>query len=68
MSKQVPKQLSVKQASVMYGIPEWTIRAYISRRIIPFRKLGRRVYLPTDRLESWLQSFDVEPVTQGDSE
>ena len=57
----VPKQITVKQAEAIFNIPENTLRAYISRRIIPFRKVRGRVYFVTEKLEEWLSGFDVEP-------
>ncbi len=55
------KQLSLKEASEVYSIPLWTIRKWVFLRAIPFRKIGRRVYLPVERLEAWLSEHDVDP-------
>lgn len=62
MKNEIPKQLSVRQAAQVFNISENTLRSYIFRRIVPFRKVRGRVYLVTETLEAWLKSFDVEPV------
>ena len=54
------KQISLKEASEIYSIPIWTLRAYVQKRLIPFRKIGRRVYL-TEKFEDWLSQKDVDP-------
>jgi excisionase family DNA binding protein len=59
--KNLPLQLSVREASEVFNIPQNTLRAYIHRRIIPFRKVKGRVYLVTETISDWLSSFDVEP-------
>jgi len=61
---QLPKQLSVKQTSIVYGIPEWTLRGYLARRLIPHRRLGRKIYIPITKFEEWLSKGDVEPIPQ----
>ena len=63
------KQLSVREVSELYGIPQNTIRAYVYRRKIPYRKLFGKIYFDTEKLEEWLQGFDVptrKEVNNGD--
>jgi excisionase family DNA binding protein len=55
------KQLSVREVAEIYGIPEWTARKYIALRKMPYRKVGRRIYIAVDRLEAWLAERDVDP-------
>ncbi len=57
----VQRQLTVKLASEIYSIPEWTLRAYISQGRIPHRHVGRRVYIPVDKFEAWLKKGDFIP-------
>jgi len=60
------KQLSVKEVVELYGIPANTLRAYVHRRIIPFRKLRGKIYFQTERLEEWLSEFDVPVRKRGE--
>ncbi len=62
--RRLPRQLTVKQVSEEFNIPEWTIRSYISKRIIPHRRLGRKIYIPTEKFEAWLSRGDVEPQSE----
>jgi len=58
---ELPKQMSIRQISNLYQIPEWTLRGYIKNRTIPHRRLGRKIYIPTKKFEEWLEKGDVEP-------
>jgi hypothetical protein len=59
----LPQQLSVRQASAIFNIPEWTLRSYIHRRLIPYRKLRGKIYIPTEKFQKYLSKFDVDPIT-----
>ncbi len=61
VAEETHKQITVKEASKTYNITLWTLRNFISRRLIPIKKIGNRVYLETDQLETWLKQFDIAP-------
>jgi len=66
MNEIVKKQISVREASEIYSIPEWTLRTYIARRLIPHRRVRRKIYIPIKKFEEWLSKGDVEPVPQNE--
>ena len=55
----LPRQVTIKQASKIWGIPEWTLRKYISQRRCPHRRVYGRIYIPTKRFQEWLEECDV---------
>jgi excisionase family DNA binding protein len=55
------RQLTLQEASEIYGIPLWTLYKYVEKRMIPYRKVRRRIYIPVEKFEKWLESLDVEP-------
>ena len=57
---ELPKQVTISQASKIWGIPEWTLRKYISKRLCPHRRRFGRIYIPVKRFEEWLEEGDVE--------
>jgi len=57
----LPRQLTIKETSKIFNIPVWTLRAYISKRIIPHRRIRRRIYIPTEKFQEWLSQHDIDP-------
>lgn len=59
------KLLTVNEASLYLGIPEWTLRSKIWRREIPFVKLGSgkrsRVYFDRKDLDEWIEGNKIHP-------
>ena len=53
----LPKQLTIKEVSKLFGISEWTLRAYVSKRQIPHRRIGRRTFLYSCGRGKLLQMF-----------
>lgn len=50
--------LDVKSASDFLGETEKAIRARVARRMIPFRRLGRRIIFLRTELEAWLAALE----------
>ncbi len=55
--------LDYKAAAEYLGLSPLTLRRYVSRRLLPFLKLGpSAVRFTRDDLDLWLQSQRVEPL------
>lgn len=43
------------------GVKPWTIRAWVSRRKIPFTKVGRLTRYPESRINDWIRENTQDP-------
>lgn len=61
MVKALPKLLTIKEASEKTGIPERTLRTWISSgdRGLPVLKIRGRVFLNQNNFRHWLQMNSV---------
>lgn len=50
--------LDVRGASTFYGGTEKQTRGLVDRRLIPFKRLGKRIVFLRSELEAWLSSLD----------
>jgi len=58
-----PKQITLRQASKIFGIPLSTLRKHATNKKIPHRRLFGRIYLSTETFENFLKSLEVEVST-----
>ena len=56
--------LNIDQAASFLGLKKGTVYNMVSRRTIPFHKVGRRVLFKKEELEAWFASTFV-PCTPG---
>jgi len=56
--------LNVNEAAMFLGLKPGTVYNMISRRTIPFHKIGRRVLFRQAELEAWFQSTLVPCVSR----
>lgn len=46
------------------GVRPWTIRAWVSRRKIPYTKVGRLTRYPESRIDDWIKSNTFGPLQE----
>ncbi|MBT3182295.1 MAG: helix-turn-helix domain-containing protein [Deltaproteobacteria bacterium] len=54
--------LTVKEAAEYLRLAESTIYKMVSRRDIPFMKIGTRVIFDLEMLAEWVEAHTVQPV------
>lgn len=53
--------LTVEELARLLGVAPKTLRNYVSQRIIPFVKVGRRVLFQVKSIETWLEKKERKP-------
>lgn len=64
MEKQNKLAVSVREASAMLSVSPRTIQNYISAKLLPARKIGRRTVIPVRVLEAFLRSDHESPLAR----
>jgi excisionase family DNA binding protein len=54
--------LSVKETAIHIGLAEITVRKMISAKRIPHKKLGRRVLIDPDELDTWINEHSIAAI------
>lgn len=56
--------MDIATAASFLGTTEKTIRGQVSRRLIPFRRLGGRIVFVRHEIESWVASLEGCPLEE----
>ena len=62
------KLLSIGDIARMLDLSIATIYKYVCQKKIPYLKIGSRVLFDEDKLDKWLQSKEVEPISVKEKE
>jgi excisionase family DNA binding protein len=60
--------VSVREAAAMLSISPRSVQNYITAKLLPARKIGRRTVIPVRALEAFLRSDRALPANPGESE
>ena len=58
------KTVDYHGASEVLGLAERTIRNMVSRKQLPYFKLGKSVRFSVERLEAWMNERAIEPLSK----
>jgi excisionase family DNA binding protein len=63
-----PERLAVciREAALMLGVSPRTIQNYITAKVLPARKIGRRTVIPVRALEAFLRTDHASPVQRSE--
>lgn len=54
------KTMSPKKVSFIYDVSRWTLYSWLLKREFPIYKIGRKVLIPVDEFEKFLNKHRVE--------
>jgi excisionase family DNA binding protein len=61
MEESMEALVNIQTAAELLGLRESTVRKYVMLRVLPYRKLGRRVVFAPSELERWAGERRVSP-------
>jgi len=68
MDHQNKLAVSTREAAQMLSVSPRTIQNYITAKLLPARKLGRRTLIPVKALEAFLRTDHASPVRPAEGE